>query len=450
VRDQRSRAGERDDEGRRAEDARWMALALRLATLGMGGTHPNPRVGAVAVRDGRPLARGAHLVFGGPHAERALIASAGEGALEGATVYVNLEPCAHQGKTPPCAPALARARVARVVAAIADPHPLVDGRGLAVLREAGVDVKTGVLARSARRLNAPFLWNLRSGRALLTLKIASSLDGRLAAADGSSRWISGAASRERVHRWRARCDAIVVGRGTFLADRPRLTARPERDPQAHLRSAMPGAGALWPHQPARVVIDSRAALGEAGSDDFPPAGAGATGAPWVVACGRQAPSERRRRLEERGVRCWLLPEDGGGAGVDLVALARRLAGEGWLDVMVEGGAAVAGSLLAARLVDRLRLFLAPFLLGGPRTWTGDLGVAGLKEAVRWAEGEASPSGEDLLVTCWSEALARLFDGAPGAALQALKTSDEPRTAGDPGRVGRPRVSPRADEPCSRD
>jgi len=397
-----------------------MRLALRLARLGMGATRSNPRVGAVAVLDGRIVARGAHLSFGGPHAEAAMLASVPGEGLRGATVYLNLEPCAHHGKTPPCAPALARAGVARVVAAIADPHPLVQGRGFAVLREAGIEVATGVLSGAARRLNAPFLWHLCSGRALLTLKIASSLDGRLAAPDGSSRWITGEASRERVHRWRARADAIVVGIGTYLADRPRLTARPRTDPDARLRGLLPGDGPAWPFRPARVVVDSRAILGEAGREDFPPDVTGPGGGPWIVACGPRAAGERRDRLESRGVRCWVLPEQGNGAGVDLAALARRLADEGMLDVMVEGGAALASSFLAAGLIDRLRLFLAPCMLGGPRTWTGDLGVAGLGRCQRWAEGEAGASGEDLLVTCWSESLARMFEGSPTVGAGAVE------------------------------
>ncbi|MFH1143111.1 MAG: bifunctional diaminohydroxyphosphoribosylaminopyrimidine deaminase/5-amino-6-(5-phosphoribosylamino)uracil reductase RibD [Candidatus Eisenbacteria bacterium] len=415
-------------------DRDWMRLALRLARLGMGRTHPNPRVGAVAVGDGRLLGMGAHLVFGGPHAEAMLAGLSPEGptcpgadaalrigargaraarSLEGATVYVNLEPCAHQGKTPPCASALALHGVRRVVAAIADPHPLVSGRGLSFLREAGVEVFTGLLAPAARRLNAPFLWHLQAGRAMVTLKLAASLDGRLAARDGGSRWISGEASRELVHRWRSECDAVVVGRGTFESDRPRLTARPTRDPLAglrlRLREMAGGAAAApgWPHQPVRLVVDSRARLGN--RDDIP-FGREDGGGPWIVACGARAPSRSIARLEARGAQCWRLPEPRGGAGVDLPALMRRLALEGLLDVLVEGGPALANSLLSARLVDRLRLFQAPCLLGGDRTWTEDLGVSQLSERVALARCGARRVGDDLLITGWNPALASLLDG----------------------------------------
>ena len=407
-------------------ESRWMRLALKLAGLGMGRTHPNPRVGAVAVRDGREVGWGAHLLYGGPHAEAMLLASLDGGDLRGATVYVNLEPCAHRGKTPPCAPALARAGLRRVVAAIADPHPLVSGRGLALLRGAGVEVSTGLLAAEARELNAPFLWHLKTGRPLVTLKLAISLDGRLAANDGESRWISSAASRERVHRWRSECDALIVGRGTFLADRPRLTARPRSDPRASVRRRLPGARGGWPHQPVRIVVDSEAG---AGADDAPGFAQDAQAGPWVVACGAQARRERLSRLEARGVRCWVLPENGGG-GVDLRALMERLAREGLLEVMVEGGATLASELIKAGLVDRLRLFQAPCLLGGGRTWTTGLGIGSLAERMTLAGLRAQASGEDLLITASSAELAGLLAAAEGAGAEPAAERAEERCSPD--------------------
>ena len=403
-------------------DRRWMRLALSLARLGMGRTHPDPRVGAVAVRHGRVLGIGAHLFFGGPHAEAALFTAAAppEKDLRGATLYVNLEPCAHHGKTPACAPEIARHGIARVVAAMEDPHPLVRGRGFECLATAGVDVRKGLLGHEARRVNAPFLWHLQTGRALLTLKIAASLDGRIAANDGTSRWISGQMSREWVHRRRAECDAIVIGRGTFLRDRPSLSARPSTDPRARLRRRIPQAAGEWPHQPARVVVDSRARTAEL--DDFAgergepargePArgGPGSAGGRWIVACGARAPEAAIARLERRGVACWRLPDSGNGSGVDLHALAKRLGDEGLLDVMIEGGAALASGFLAEGLVDRLRLFVAPSVLGGTNTWTGDLRIASLAGRLVLARMRARECGEDLLLSAESSALAALEAG----------------------------------------
>ncbi|MCK4414286.1 MAG: bifunctional diaminohydroxyphosphoribosylaminopyrimidine deaminase/5-amino-6-(5-phosphoribosylamino)uracil reductase RibD [Candidatus Eisenbacteria sp.] len=404
-----------------ALEQRWMRLALRLARLGCGRTHPNPRVGAVAVRDGEIVARGVHLHFGGPHAEAALIAGAPAGSLTGATLIINLEPCSHKGKTPPCAPAIVRAGFRRVVAAIEDPNPQVAGSGFACLRAAGLQVESGLLARAARTLNAPFLWHQATGRALLTAKIASSLDGRLAAGDGSSRWITGPHARERVARWRAECDALLIGRGTLLTDRPRLTARPRRDPLRALRRELPQAAAAWPHQPVRIVVDSRCRVAAEGVGDS--LTVSPTGGPWVVACGARAPQARIRALEERGIRCWRLPEAGGGAGVDLHALARRCAAEGLLDVVVEGGATLTTALFRAGLVGRLRLFLAGILLGGARSWCGDLGVTTLTGRLGLTITRQERVGPDILIHALSPQAARLL-GEEEPALPELELRGE--------------------------
>jgi diaminohydroxyphosphoribosylaminopyrimidine deaminase/5-amino-6-(5-phosphoribosylamino)uracil reductase len=404
-----------------------MRQALRLASLGCGLTHPNPRVGAVAVRDGALLARGVHLRCGEPHAEAMLIDGAPAGALAGATLILNLEPCNHTGRTPPCAPAIARAGFSRVVAAIEDPNPEVSGQGFAALREAGLQVETGVLARAARALNAPFLWYQATGRAWLTLKIAASLDGRLAAEDGTSRWITGPHARERVARWRAEADAVLIGRGTLIADRPRLTARPRRDPLRTPRREFPAAAAAWPHQPARIVVDSRCRIAGETLEALLPADP--PGGPWVVACGARAPRERVRALEGRGIRCWRLPEAGGGSGVDLTALARRCAEAGWLDVLVEGGATLASALLRAGLIGRLRLFQAGLLLGGARGWCGDLGVATLDQRLGMSIVRQERIGADLLTTALSPEAARLLGEA-----QPVLPPVEPAGAGRaPGR-----------------
>ena len=398
-----------------AED-RYMRLALRLARLGAGRTHPNPRVGAVAVRDGRVVGLGAHLACGGEHAEAGLIRRAAPGVLRGATLYVTLEPCCHVGRTPPCAPAIAAAGIRRVVAAMRDPHPLVNGGGFDQLQAAGVDVSSGLLERRAARLNAPFLWMLLRGRAFVTLKVAASLDGRLAAADGTSQWICGPRARALVHGWRAGCDAVLVGRGTLEADRPRLTARPPRDRLARWRRAVsqraaggqrPGAAVPgWPHQPVRIVLDSRAAIGL--REDLLEHLTSTPGGPWVIACDERAPRAARQRLELAGVRCWSFPVRNGARGVDLRALTARLAAEGLPDLLVEGGPTVATSFTREDLVDCYRAFLAPLLLGGPRAWLGDAGFCTLDEAPRLAMERARRIGRDALVEALSPSASRLL------------------------------------------
>jgi diaminohydroxyphosphoribosylaminopyrimidine deaminase / 5-amino-6-(5-phosphoribosylamino)uracil reductase len=394
-------------------EARMMRLALALAALGHGRTHPNPRVGAVAVRGGRKVGLGAHLRCGGAHAEAALLESTAPEALRGATVFINLEPCAHHGKTPPCAPALARAGVARVVAAIEDPDPRVRGRGVAGLRDAGIEVAVGLGAAEARLANAPFLWWQARRRPWVTIKLAMSLDGRIAAADGSSRWISGPDARETVHRWRAGCDAIVIGRGTWVADRPWLTARPTRDPLARLRARIGGETSAWPPQPARVVLDSRART--ATSEELLARVAESGGGPWIFACGRLAPAGHVKRLEAAGARCWVLPMPGSADGVDLDSLLVRLGEEGRYDLLVEGGATLASGLLRAGAVQRLRLFLAPALLGGERVGIGDLGVGTIAEAIRWSDLRARRIGRDLLVSGFSPAARALLAAVDPAA-----------------------------------
>lgn len=390
-----------------------MRLALRLARLGMGRTHPNPRVGAVAVRNGSIVGLGAHLECGGAHAEGALIGAAAEGTLRGATLYVTLEPCAHKGKVGPCAPAIVQAGFRRVVAAMEDPNPIVRGRGIGILRASGIQMDVGVLGGAAAMLNAPFLWSLTRKRAFVTLKIAASLDGRVAAADGSSRWISGSRAREQVQRWRASCDAILIGRGTLEADGPRLTARPVSDPLARLRArlrAMGGAqaarGGSWPHQPARIVVDSRARTAQ--REDLLGAMARSPGGPWIVACAERAPAASIQRLERAGVRCWVLPQEKSEARVDLRALTVRLAENGLLDLLVEGGATLASRLVRQDLVDRFRIFLAPVLLGGPRQWAADLGFATLGEARRLAALRVRRVGCDALLEALSRSAARML------------------------------------------
>jgi diaminohydroxyphosphoribosylaminopyrimidine deaminase/5-amino-6-(5-phosphoribosylamino)uracil reductase len=316
-----------------------MRRALALAAQGLGEANPNPLVGCVVVRGGRIAGEGFHARAGGPHAEVAALRQAGPRA-RGATVYVTLEPCAHHGRTPPCAPLLVESGAARVVAAMRDPNPLVAGRGLAGLRRAGVVVETGLLSSESARLNERFLTWARRGRPFVLLKAALTLDGRIATASGHSQWLTGHAARRQARWLRRLHDAVLVGVGTALADDPRLLPSP--------RTARPFA---------RIVLDSRLRL--------PPGSRLArTASPrtpvLVVAC--SADERRRRALEARGVEVVVVSGEGG--RVSLPAALDALAARGLTSLMIEGGSEVLGAFLAARLADQVALFRAPLLLGG--------------------------------------------------------------------------------------
>lgn len=396
---------------------RWMRLALRLAALGTGHTHPNPRVGAVAVRDGRVAGLGAHLFVGGSHAERLMLLDRDPDAMEGSDLFLTLEPCVHRGRTPPCAPQVASAGFRRAWVALADPNPRVAGQGIAALREAGVEL--GVAPRQwsweAALANAPFLAYHAWTRAWVTLKAALSLDGRVAADDGSSQWISAPASRRRVHRWRGACDAILVGRGTLERDRCRLTSRPGSH-SSRLRDRLAGelesrprlaAERTWilektgRHQPARIVVDSEASCAR---DDELLAhlrASGHGGGPWIIACTQAAAGPARAPLEAAGVRIWPLEAEAATGRVSLPVLLRACAEQGLMDVLVEGGGELASSLIRQGLVDRYRLFVAPLLLGGRKTWTRDVGASSIEDGRRLVGLRARRSGPDLLLEAFS-------------------------------------------------
>jgi diaminohydroxyphosphoribosylaminopyrimidine deaminase/5-amino-6-(5-phosphoribosylamino)uracil reductase len=363
------------------DDAAWMDRALLVAEAGLGLTSPNPAVGAVLVRDGRVVGEGAHLRAGTPHAEALALQAAGEEA-RGAEAYVTLEPCSHHGRTPPCAEALVAAGVRRVVAAGSDPNPRVRGQGLARLRDAGIEVAVGVREAEARALNRGFFSVHLRGRPHVTLKTAMTLDGKIVAADGQSRWITGEAARAEAHRLRFLADAVMVGIGTALADDPRLTVR---------------ATGLPAKEPLRVVVDSRLRL--------PPEAALRTaGDPGrvVVACAGAAAGPRADALRARGARVVEAGEAGG--RVDLARLLLILGGLDVLSVLVEGGAELAAGLLDAGLVDRVAVFVAPRLLGG-RAVPGPIGGPGrpLKEAVTLGAVTARAIGPDLLIEADVEA-----------------------------------------------
>jgi diaminohydroxyphosphoribosylaminopyrimidine deaminase/5-amino-6-(5-phosphoribosylamino)uracil reductase len=316
-----------------------MRRALDLAARGLGETNPNPVVGCVIVKGGRVVGEGFHRRAGAPHAEVEALARAGGRAL-GSTAYVTLEPCAHVGRTPPCAPLLRDSGVARVVAAIRDPHPLVRGRGLALLRRSGIVVTTGILAAEAERLNERFLGAARRGRPFVLLKVAQTLDGRIATASGHSKWITSVAQRRQARWLRRLHDAVLVGIDTVLADDPTLLPSP--------RTNRPFVRAVLDTH-LRLPVEGRLARSSRPS------------APVVVLSGR-APVARRRALEAVGVEVLTLPRVAG--RVCLAAALDALRSRGLASVMVEGGSEVLGSFLAERLFDQVALFRAPLLLGG--------------------------------------------------------------------------------------
>jgi len=335
-----------------------MDLALREAEKGRGWVEPNPAVGAAVVREGRLLGVGHHARFGGDHAE--VVALQGlDSDAHGATLYVTLEPCCHHGKTPPCTSAILKAGISRVVAAIRDPFPRVDGGGLAVLRDAGVQVELGLRSDVACELIAPYLKRTRTGLPYIIAKWAMTLDGKSAAAGGDSQWISSAASRARVHQLRGRVDAIVVGIGTVLADDPLLTARP--------------AG---PRLATRVVLDCKARLPLTSQ-----LARTARDIPVLAAVTSEAAVERLDAIRDLG--CEVLMASGS-SGVSITPLLEELGRRGMTNVMVEGGGRVLGSFLDEGQVDEVDAYIAPILEGGdhPRTPARGRGVHRMSEALR--------------------------------------------------------------------
>ncbi len=363
-------AASRADE---ALDESYMRRALELAERGLYTTDPNPRVGCVLVRAERIIAEGWHERAGEPHAEIHALRAAGA-AARGATAYVSLEPCSHRGRTPPCAAALIDAQVARVVYAIGDPNPLVDGAGAAALRGAGIEVRSGVLAAQAQAQNPGFFKRMRTGLPWVRVKLGASLDGRTALASGASRWITGEEARADVQRYRARSSAIMTGSGTVLVDDPALTVRLEGTTR----------------QPLRVVLDSELRV---------PASArvySAAGAALVFTANGEA--SRRAALEQAAVRIETVARASAG-GLQLEPVLRRLAALHINEVWVEAGAHLAGALLRTTLVDELILYLAPSLLGPQALPLAVLPqIARLEQQWRGQFTDCTRIGQDLRLT----------------------------------------------------
>lgn len=355
------------------EDRKFMARALELAAKGIGHTRPNPMVGAVLVKDGKIIGEGYHGHYGGPHAEVEAFANATED-VSGATLYVTLEPCSHYGKTPPCADLVVSKEVARVVIAMEDPNPLVSGKGIKKLKEAGIQVSVGVMEEEAKRLNEVFIKYITTHKPFVLYKAAMSLDGKIACYTGKSQWISSEAAREEVQVLRGTYSAIMVGAGTVLQDNPRLTCRVE--------------GLL---DPVRIIVDGMLSIpleatvvNEEGRT--------------IILTTSDSPLEKREALEAKGVELILADSDEKGS-VNLESAMTGLALKGVDSILLEGGATTAASAFEAKIIDKLRVYMAPMIIGGQEapSLVGGKGAASIPEAVKLKDFRTECSGKDLVL-----------------------------------------------------
>ena len=368
-------------QANRAQDLHYMTLALRLAAKGQGTTSPNPMVGAVVVRHGRIIGQGFHLRAGAPHAEILALRQAGKLA-QGATLYVTLEPCCHLKKrTPPCVPEILRSSVRRVVIAMHDPNPSVKGKGAAALRRAGLSVTVGVARSRAEELNKSYCHWMKTGRPYVTLKTGMTLDGKMATSTGESRWITGGPSRREVHQLRCCVDAVLIGVNTVLVDDPLLTAR-----------IGPRFKKIASRQPLRIVVDSRLrtpfkAQVLTQQDK----------AKTIIATTAAAPEARRSVLQKKGIEILTLPTQQ--SRVSLPALLKQLGRRGITSLLVEGGSEVNTAMLKAKLVDHIRLYMAPLLLGGQnaKSMIGGESPARLADAIEVRHVVTRFVGDDVVV-----------------------------------------------------
>jgi diaminohydroxyphosphoribosylaminopyrimidine deaminase/5-amino-6-(5-phosphoribosylamino)uracil reductase len=357
-------------------DKRYLRMACRLALKAAGRTSPNPMVGAVLVRGRKIIATGFHQFAGGDHAEIVALRRAGARA-KGATLYINLEPCSHQGRTPPCTRTLIRAGIKAVVAGMKDPNPLVSGRGFQQLRRAGIQVRTGLLQAECRSLNEAFVKFITRRLPFVTLKLAATLDGKIASVTGDARWISDDVSRRAVHRLRDQVDAVIVGAGTALADDPQLTCR------------IPGGRNPW-----RIILDSRLRI-PSGAQIFRQRDPEKT----IVVTGDGAPARKIHAVEMRGAQVWRLRLRKG--RIPWMELLKKLAGFGITSVLIEGGATVAASAIKEKIVDKVLFFYAPKILGGDgRAMIDGLGIRSVGQAIRPRRIGVRKSGGDLMVSAY--------------------------------------------------
>jgi diaminohydroxyphosphoribosylaminopyrimidine deaminase/5-amino-6-(5-phosphoribosylamino)uracil reductase len=362
-----------------SEHERYMQRALELAEKGWGYTNPNPLVGAVIVKDGRIVAEGYHARLGGPHAEAAALENATED-VRGGTLYVTLEPCSHHGRTPPCANAVARSGIKRVVAAMRDPNPQVCGCGLRCLEEAGIEVTVGVLEEEARRLNEIFIKYITKKRPFVIMKTAMTLDGKIAAVTGDSRWVTGEEARRYVHRVRGRVAGVMAGIGTVLCDDPALTTRF-------------GGG----RDAVRIVVDSRGRISEKSRVICGESEAGV-----ILATTPAIDPDKERRLTALGVQ--IIKADGKDGRVDLNALMDALYGLGMDSVLLEGGGELNASALRSGIVDKVMSFIAPKIIGGAsaRTPVGGPGTPLMDDAAVLKDVTVRWFGDDILVEGYTD------------------------------------------------
>lgn len=352
-------------------DESYMRMALSLAKKGIGSASPNPMVGAVVVKNGKIVGTGYHKKYGDAHAEVNALNEAGSKA-KGASLYLNLEPCCHFGKTPPCTDAVIKAGIKRVVAGVVDPNPKVSGKGAGILRDAGIEVKLSVLEEDCRRLNEGFIKRITTGRPFVILKIAASLDGKTATKTKESKWITSEASRHHAHRLRGQVDAIMTGIGTVLADDPLLTPR---------------AGKVK-RMPLRVVVDSLLRV---------PASAKVVGSNTLFVATDKAPAKAIEDLESRGAEVELFKSKKGKVALALVM--EHLGNRGVNSLLVEAGPGLSGSLLEEGLVDKILFFYAPKIIGGVEApgMVGGGGIERLSEAVSLKEIKIKRFGEDIMI-----------------------------------------------------
>lgn len=353
-------------------DERWMHLALELAELGLGSVNPNPLVGAVVVKDGEVVGQGAHREFGGPHAEVFALEEAG-GRAEGATLYVTLESCCHHGKTPPCTDRIIAAGIGKVVYAIEDPNPQVCGKGAALLRASGIDVEEGLLRELAQEQNEVFLTFTRRKTPFVELKLAMSLDGRIATKTGDAKWITGEESRVEGHRLRAKHSAIAVGVETVIRDDPSLNVR-------HVEG----------RDPVPIVLDSTGRIPLSSRPLQAPSKA------VIATC--TMPEEIERQIRESRAQVWRMPEANG--RVSISALLARMAEEQLDSLLIEGGGEIAAAFLEAGAVDKISFFYAPILIGGRNAvpGIGGVGIKKIADALRLERVKVQRLGEDLYLT----------------------------------------------------
>lgn len=354
-------------------DEDYMKQALKLARKGLGKTSPNPVVGAIIVKDNRIIGRGYHQRYGGNHAEINAFQNARE-SLNGATLYVTLEPCSYYGKTPPCVDAIIQNHIGRVIIGTLDPNPQVNGRGVAILKQHGIETKVGVLEAECRDLNEAHFKFMATGLPLVTLKFAPTLDGRIATATGDSRWISSAKFRRRAHQLRATSDAVMVGIDTVLADNPQLTVRLVKG-----------------RNPTRVILDSRLRI---------PLDAEVVkskeAAPTIIATTPHANEKKLSRLREMGIEVLVVKEDEAGE-VDLRHLLSVLGKRGISSILVEGGAGVITSLLLQNLADKVIVAVAPKIMGKGIEAVGELNIREVSQTLKLSFRKLYKVGEDLVI-----------------------------------------------------